>query len=132
MFDVTDPANGPEAVNRIIADLGSCVYDNPINPLPTLDTLQLSYLDPLTLTRTDIPKNTACTTATRDTEDGWNQPSSSGPVLICGQSCESLRQVLTDLSVASFATNTQAPKFPITVTLPCDDLTQLLGQQGGN
>ncbi|MFO0552770.1 MAG: hypothetical protein U0271_30540 [Polyangiaceae bacterium] len=121
VFDaIADESEGALAVQKVFNDLGSCVYDPPSSLVRNFAT-HLSFVDPVTLDRTDIPRNDACNgEAAAEVEDGWGLES-DGAVRICGPSCASLRQTLTD-TASSFAVLGQpAPKIPIVASVPCDD-----------
>ncbi|MEM6788009.1 MAG: hypothetical protein AAF715_10870 [Myxococcota bacterium] len=137
VFDgVSDPAEGALAVQQVLNDLGSCVYDleaaengatDFVGIFDDIDagevTTELSYLDPVTLDRTDIDRNAMCTAATVDTVDGWNREGSV--VRICGAPCAALRQTLDD-TAAFFAVQAQpGPEVPIRLTVPCDVVAEI-------
>ncbi len=132
-FDgVNDPAEGALAVQKVLSDLGSCVYDlqstdngqtnfvdifaditDPMDPIEA----QLSYLDPVDFGRTDIPRDPNCSAANTDSANGWNLEGTV--VRICGQPCEALRTTLND-TAAFYATQGQpGPEVPIRITVPC-------------
>jgi len=121
-FDATvDEGEGAVAVNEIINDLGSCLYDAPLDTVLSNQELpsdaQLSYLDPLTLTRVDIQPNAQCADGVN--VDGFHQPAAGEPVRICGQPCADLRQVLTDAALFYAIQGMQAPRIPVQVSTPC-------------
>jgi len=139
VFDgVTDPTEGALAVQKVLSDLGSCVYDLKAEESPTdfvqifegieAENLvvQLSYLDPVDFSRTDIPRDTQCTAGTEGTATGWNRDDSV--VRICGQPCEDLRTTLND-TAAFYATQGQpAPEVPIRITVPCASVSGVEAQ----
>lgn len=123
LFDaINDEAAGAKAVQEVINDLGSCLYDAPSSGtfegdvLP--DAANLSYLNPIDATRTDVPKNDACTDGS--TASGWNQEGPGEPVRICGQACNDLRAMLNDVSLSYALLGQAAPRIPVQVTVPCN------------
>jgi hypothetical protein len=122
LFDaVNDEAEGAKSVQEVINDLGTCLYDAPVagvfdgDIVP--DDANLSYLDPISLERTDIPKNAACTEGSMET--GWNQEAVGQPVRICGAACDALRDMLNEVSLTYAVLGEPAPRIPIQVTTPC-------------
>ena len=109
-------------MQEVINDLGSCLYDAPSSGtfegdvLP--DAANLSYLNPIDATRTDVPKNDACTDGS--TASGWNQEGPGEPVRICGQACNDLRAMLNDVSLSYALLGQAAPRIPVQVTVPCN------------
>lgn len=126
-----DETEGVKAVNEIINDLGSCVYDVPTGPkfesaLMTPGALQLSYLHPLTSSRTNVAYNALCNEASAQTQSGWSQ---DGQVVrICGQACDDLRAVLSEVALYAALHSAAPPAVPITASLPCGTLLEILKQ----
>jgi len=125
VFDaVTDQAAGAKAVQDIVSDLGSCLYDAPDlqelpgNPSTLPTTATLSYVDPLTLSRVDIVHDSACSEGSSG--NGWNQDADG--VRVCGFDCSSLRDTLTAAALAAAQQKQPAPQVPLLVTLPCGEL----------
>ena len=123
LFDaINDPLAGPTAVTEVINDLGSCLYDAP--PMGTFpgdvlpDDANLSYLNPIDTTRTDVPKNDQCVAGS--TQSGWNQEGPGEPVRICGQACADLRAMLNDVAEQYGIIMQPAPRVPVLVTVPCN------------
>lgn len=138
-FDgVNDPAEGAIAVQKVLSDLGSCVYDlqsednGPTNFVEIFNYIddgieaQLSYLDPVDFGRVDIPRDPDCNASSTDTASGWHR---DGPLVrICGQPCDALRDTLND-TAAFYATQGQpAPEIPIRITVPCSVVADIEGQ----
>lgn len=118
-FDATvDEEEGAIAVQSIVNDLGSCVYDQP-GTTGLLDTgAILSYLNPIDLSRVDIPNNEDCSETSGSEISGWNNVNDK--VRICGTACDDLRDVLTDVAFVAAAFEAPAPKIPILVSGACD------------
>jgi hypothetical protein len=113
---VGDEAEGALAVQKIISDLGSCVYDPQSLIVAGTDTF-LSYVHPVTLTRTDIAFESGCQNEGTSAA-GWNVDD-SGAIRICGQPCDALRDDLTDVAKTFAALGETAPAVPIVATHPC-------------
>jgi hypothetical protein len=124
VFDaVNNDEEGALAVQKVFSDLGSCFYDPPDNAAGINAATSLSYVNPVTLERTNIPKNSACNSeAAATTETGWGFEGDS--VRICGSDCETLRATLTDVAKSFLAVGEPAPEMPIIPTLPCDDIAR--------
>ncbi len=122
VFDaVADENEGPLAVQKVLNDLGSCVYD-PASPLVEQAGTHLSYVNPVTLERTDIERNDDCNSeASAESVDGWGIETDGGGVRICGAPCASLRDTLTDAATFFAILGQPAPRIPIVTALPCDD-----------
>jgi hypothetical protein len=123
---IADPSEGPLAVQKIVNDLGSCVYDQPIAnmaPVPVPDNATLTYMspDPNALVRADVAHNTQCTESTANTGSGWNNDGNR--VRICGSDCQDLRKALTDLATGYAFLGQPAPAIPMSVSLPCAVVT---------
>jgi hypothetical protein len=120
---VADEAQGAVAVQRILNDLGSCLYEvrSPLTGDVRLpDDAQISYLNPLlpARTRVGIARNPACSEATQDQENGWSQ-GGDDLVRICGQACLDLRETLDSVSVTHAVQSKVAPPVPLVVTAAC-------------
>jgi hypothetical protein len=120
---VADEAEGARAVQDILTELGSCLYEVvPNNADPIDDALNLprgatvSYLHPLTRRQVDIPQNEACSEGA--SESGWN--ADGNLVRICGQACEDLRDVISNLALAHAQSLHPAPPLPLVVTATCE------------
>jgi hypothetical protein len=117
--DVTD--EGALAVQVVLNDLGSCVYDPP-NNVVSANATHLTYVHPVTLARTDIARNDDCNSEDASTSvDGWGIETEGGGVRICGAPCAALRDTLTDAATTFAAFNLPAPRIPIVTSLPCVD-----------
>jgi len=111
-----NPGAGLNAVNSIVSDLGSCLYEKPAN----IDTSAvIAYTDPLSQMATNVTFNASCNEAAQSTADGWNID--AGRVRICGKACSDLRVVLTN--AANFAAlqtpPASPPNIPVTATQLC-------------
>lgn len=113
--------NGAQKLQEIVNDLGTCVY----TVKPAIATrmsaagVHLSYLNPITQERTDIPANAACSESTQDDDaaSGWSLDGST--VRICGGACGDLRDALSLASLQAAQSGHVAPKVPILVSEPC-------------
>jgi hypothetical protein len=115
---VQNEAEGALAVQKVINDLGSCVYDLPADPtLLGESDLFVSYVDPISFERRDVPRNAAC--ASDDSAAGWEVDSATNLVRICGQPCADLRETLNDAASFHAVQLQPAPKVPVYFTLPC-------------
>lgn len=121
VFDaIADEAEGGLAVQKVLNDLGSCVYDRP-GGVGQADATHLSYVNPVTLERADIGFNEACDgEAAATSVDGWGFES-DGAVRICGAPCAALRDTLTETAAFYAALGQPAPRVPIVTALPCFD-----------
>jgi hypothetical protein len=132
-----DVTEGAKAVQEIFNDLGSCLYEPPDSSVVDIlapDETVLSYQDPITQQRLDIPKNNNCQEATAATESGWNRDS-DGMVRVCGSYCDDLRSTLNDVALANAALGAKAPKIPLHVQTPCQiaaDAAKAAANAGGN
>ena len=122
VFDaVADENEGPLAVQKVLNDLGSCVYD-PASPLVEQAGTHLSYVNPINLERTDIARNDECNgEAASESVDGWGIDAEGGGVRICGAPCAALRDTLTDTATFFAVLGEPAPRIPIVTALPCSD-----------
>jgi hypothetical protein len=121
---VTDEAEGARAVNDILTELGTCLYKvrradfDKDARLPS--DASISYINPASPTQSvNIPFNSRCTTDAASTVSGWNQDD-SGLVRLCGAACESLREVIGDVSVFHAAQGRVPPAVPLVATASCD------------
>jgi hypothetical protein len=120
---VADETEGARAVQEVLNDLGSCLYEvrDPLTGSPRLaDDAQVSYLNPLFPSRTqvDIPHNPACSEATQDQLSGWSQ-GADDLVRVCGGACDDLRDILGEVSVAHAVDGKVSPPVPLVVTGQC-------------
>jgi hypothetical protein len=99
------------AINSVIADLSSCLYETPTNI--TQNTATLAINSPLG--NQNIPFSAACSSS-NTTPDGWNFDGTR--IRICGSSCGTIRQVLTNTANASNATLLAAPQVVVTAAQP--------------
>lgn len=114
---IDDDAEGAKALQEIVNDLGSCFYDIPANADEILiPEAELSYLNPLTFERFDIPQNAGCTEQATGV-DGWAREAEG--VRICGAPCQSLRDMLTEVAGYYILQDKPVPAVPIIVSLPC-------------
>ncbi len=131
VFDaVADETEGAAAVQKVLNDLGSCLYEvrSPLTGSPTLPAdATLSYVDPLTPIREtiDIPRNAECgeDSESRDPIEvsGWSQDSTSNLVRICGQACNDLRDKLDLIAGVNALENRVAPSVPLIVSGGCPE-----------
>lgn len=124
VFDaVDDEAEGALSVQKVLNDLGSCLYD----PLPQIQqdrVTHMFFINPLTQEQTTFDKNDACTSPDAPV-DGFGYDSDN-QVIICGQPCETLRTTLTDTATYFAALGQPAPAVPVTPALTCIDKQSLL------
>jgi hypothetical protein len=120
-FDATSNSDvGALALQTIVTDLGSCLYDAPKDGLGTaLSQSVVTYLNPLSLSRESISFNEACSEQNKDAS-GWNRDE-FGRIRICGSACESLRNVAKYTSALAAQAGRPAPLLPLHMTKPCDD-----------
>jgi len=115
LFDATvDHLAGLSAFNTVVADLGSCLYEAPSDAVRK--DSPVSYVNPLTLERNDIPFNAACTDGA--TAAGWSQDASNR-IRVCGQSCQDLRDVLQAVAAKAFSDGQRAPEVPLFAPKVC-------------
>lgn len=118
--DIADEGEGPLAVQKVLNDLGSCLYDPP-NEFTKVAATYLSYVNPTTLERSDIERNPECDSeAAAETVDGWGLDA-DGAVRICGAPCAELRETLTDVATFYAVLGESAPRVPIVPSVLCDD-----------
>jgi hypothetical protein len=122
---VTDEAEGALAVQKILTELGTCLYevqraDAGGEKLPTSSSI--SYIDPRSPSDegADVPHNAACAEDAPSDVSGWNQ-GPDGLVRLCGEACEDLRELVGDVGEAHLALQHIAPPVPLVVTAPCDE-----------
>jgi hypothetical protein len=113
-------AEGADAFNRLVADLGSCLYERPAEMLPAVTTLR--YFDLAQAKTVEIAFNNTCSASTQDTSAGWNFDGQH--VRICGSACTGLRDALRSSANAAAALTLNegrpaAPNVPVTFTQPC-------------
>jgi hypothetical protein len=117
-FDASfDAAKAGPALTSVIADLGSCLYDVPRGVDLTKDprSAKVSYLDLVTLTRTNVDYNGACAVGVPG--DGWNLE--AGRVRLCGASCNNLHFVLDVSAQAAIVRHYPPPGVPVEIAQPC-------------
>jgi hypothetical protein len=113
----TDPNIGGVALQTVVSDLSSCVYDkSTLIPSKVADT-KLSYFDPTLGQPVYIGHNSLCSEGATG-QDGWNLDP-SGRAIICGASCSSLRNAGKALSLAAAASGSRSPGFRVKVSTPC-------------
>lgn len=125
VFDgVNDETEGASAVQQVLTELGTCVYDvHPVDKsAPTkLDPLdRVSYINPLSPSdqAVEIAYNAACNEDAGESVTGWNQ-STDGLVRLCGTACENLRELVDDVGLIHAVKQNVAPAVPLVVTRPC-------------
>ncbi|HEX7665915.1 MAG TPA: hypothetical protein VF407_15415 [Polyangiaceae bacterium] len=110
VFNATGDDAGPaalNAINSVIADLSSCLYETPTNI--TDQTAKVAINSPLGTQ--DVPFNSGCS-PTGTTNDGWNFDGDK--IRICGASCNTIRSVLTNTANGANATAQSAPQVVVT------------------
>lgn len=119
---VEDESEGLRAVQDILTDLGSCLYE--VAPDSTTgvrdagdltDSATISYLHPLTRVQVDIEHNAQCAEGVE--ASGWN--AEGNLVRLCGTACEALRAGLSDVALLHAQNQHVAPAVPLVVTAPC-------------
>jgi len=122
VFDaIAKESDGALAVQKVLNDLGSCLYDPPASDSVKTNATHLSYVNPITLERADIARNDACDSeAAALTESGWGVDASGG-IRICGAPCDELRDTLTDVATVFAALGEPAPQVPVVTSIPCED-----------
>ncbi len=119
---VDDELEGARAVQDILTDLGSCLYEvlpdtttgvQDAGDLP--DNASLSYLHPLTRVQVDVPYNAQCAEGVN--ASGWNAEGQL--VRLCGTACEALRASLSEVALLHAQNQHVAPPVPLVVTAPC-------------
>ncbi len=120
-FDATSNSDvGALALQTIVTDLGSCLYDAPKgSPATSLSQSAVTYLNPLSQSRESISFNEACSEQNNDAS-GWNRDE-FGRIRICGSACESLRNVAKYTSALAAQAGRPAPSLPLHMTKPCGD-----------
>lgn len=98
VFDATTQdtaATAPiEALNTIVADLSSCLYERPGSITDPTNT-KLSFIKLAGGSGfQEVSFNSACTAATSTTTDGWNLEANGTFIRICGTSCQAVRDSL--------------------------------------
>jgi hypothetical protein len=119
---VQDEVEGARAVQDILTDLGSCLYE--VAPDATTgvqdagdlsDNATISYLHPLTRVQVDIEHNAQC--ADGVSASGWN--AEGNLVRLCGAACDELRDRLSEVALLHAQNQRIAPAVPLVVTAPC-------------
>jgi hypothetical protein len=125
---VEDESKGAVAVNEILTELGTCLYqvqraDASTDMLPT--RANISYINPNTPTKPaiNIGYDESCSAATADQGSGWNHEGADGSLVrLCGTDCTKLRKVIGDVSVFQAAQGGKAlPAVPLVATAPCSE-----------
>ena len=126
---VADEAEGAAAVQKVLNDLGSCMYEvrNPLTGSPALpDSATISYVNPLLPIREtiDIPHNPDCNDAEFGIEgsdvSGWAQDQDD-LVRICGQACDDLRDTLDVIAGINALENRVPPSIPLVASGACPE-----------
>ncbi|MBI5535003.1 MAG: hypothetical protein HY898_19905 [Deltaproteobacteria bacterium] len=119
LFDATSDANvGAKAVQTVVSDLSSCLYDKSdlITGTPE-DKITLSYFDLQGYHRVDISHNELCTEQSTS-QNGWNVDSQQR-VRICGSSCTALREAAKAFALQAALVGQPSPGFQVKVSTPC-------------
>ncbi len=126
VFDaVADEAEGALAVQKVLNDLGSCLYDPmSLNPQLQERVQHLSFVNPVTQVQTLIPRVAGCD-APDSPVDGFNIDSNQ-QVVICGQPCDTLRETLTQTAAYFAALGVTAPAVPVMPGMKCSEKEQYL------
>lgn len=114
IFNATGSDAGPvslNAINSVVADLSSCLYETPTNITQSSATLTINS----PLGNQNIPFSATCS-STNTTTDGWNFDGAR--IRICGNSCSTIRQVLTNTASAANVTLQSAPQVVVTAAQP--------------
>jgi len=116
VFDgVSDQAAGAQAMQEILTELGTCLYQpQTLAPDALPADARVSYLD-ATYGQVDIEHNPAC----RDGADvpGWNLD--DGRVRVCGADCAALRDQVNLIALRQALEQRAAPPVPMVMTAPC-------------
>jgi hypothetical protein len=119
---VDDEVQGARAVQDILTDLGSCLYevvpDNTSGAASAgdlSDGATISYLHPVTRAQIDVPHNAQCADGVN--ASGWNREGDL--VRLCGAACTLLRETLSDVALLHAGSQHIAPAVPLVVTAPC-------------
>lgn len=124
VFDaVADEAEGALSVQKVLNDLGSCLYD-PLPQLQQQSVTHMFFIDPLTQEQVTFTRNDACTSPDAPV-DGFGFDDGD-QVVICGQPCAALRSTLTDTATYFAALGQPAPAVPVTPALTCVDKQSLI------
>jgi hypothetical protein len=107
-----DEESALNAITRVVAQLGSCLYAAPGQIIPT--SASLSYYDALKQSQVKIASTAgACDENTLpNAAGGWKQEP-NGRVRICGQACTDLRKTLEEQSKFNLVLKQAAPAMPI-------------------
>jgi len=107
----TKPEDKKRALQEVINDLATCLYD--ASPAPPADA-KLTYADPLRAAEVKIePASTPACTGDA-TQEGWvldNTDAAHPRVRVCGKSCADYRKVLSDTS--TFTILYDQPSIPV-------------------
>jgi hypothetical protein len=120
VFDATsDSEVGSIALQTIVTDLGSCLYDAPegldLSTNPERSTL--TYFNSWTQSRQDIAYDVGCSEVSTGAS-GWNSDS-FGRIRICGSACDDLRNLMKLASAVAAQDNRPAPLIPLQISQPC-------------
>lgn len=120
LFDATtDPNVGALALSTIVADLGSCVYDQPegASLAQNKAVTTLSYFDALAQAKVVVQYDAGCSESST-TASGWNLDS-EGRVRMCGAACNALRSTIKASAIFAAQQSLPSPLIPIHVNPPC-------------
>lgn len=122
---VDDEAEGATAVQDILTELGTCLYevkraDKGGVRLP--QSSLISYINPLSPSTgaVEISYDSACAENAPSGVSGWNQ-GSDGLLRLCGQACEDLRELVGDVGLAHAEQGRIAPAVPLVATASCNE-----------
>ncbi|HET9958059.1 MAG TPA: hypothetical protein VFQ61_26365, partial [Polyangiaceae bacterium] len=129
---VSNEEDGARAVQDILTELGTCLYDvkradaGGSARLPK--TAKVAYIDVDRSTDSgtgessrgiEIEYAEGCVDASSSVS-GWNQ-GEDGLLRLCGQACEDLRRVVGNSAVTQLVQGRPAPAVPLVVTAPCSE-----------
>ncbi len=114
---IDNPAAGAEAINTVVAELGSCLYEKFAVDIPQPAKTTLSYYDRITQKRVDVAYNAACGTS-NSTASGWALDDDKR-VKVCGDACTSLRATTKNLGLLSLSQKQTSPGVGIRLNQPC-------------
>ena len=120
VFDATADSNvGAAALQTVVTDLGSCLYDAPagvdLSANPSQSTL--TYFNPMTQSRENIGYDTQCSELSSGVS-GWNLDS-FGRIRVCGSACDGLRNAMKLSSAIAAQAGAPPPLIPLHVARPC-------------
>jgi hypothetical protein len=113
--------------SKVVAQLGTCLYDYGLPSGYEPDDLQIAYQAP-EQAKVVIPQDPDCSEAHQSTVSGWNFD--SGRVRICGQACSTLQTTILGATAAALNANLPAPDIAVTATILCAPSTGEVSDAG--